>query len=203
MPRPRSVSDDDIRAATLTAIGKHGPARLTLARVAEEAGVSPAALVQRFGSKAALLAAVGDGGADDAAAAFDEAIERSSSALAALTGALAGFAGDIHTRIELANHMAMLQLDLTDPQLHARTVEQSRLVRRRITDLLERAVAAGELVHDTPDELTAIVYTAYNGALITWAIDGTADLHDWIRAQVDAVIRPYRAPDDGRLPRAR
>lgn len=195
MPRPRLVSDDDIRAATITAIGKHGPAKLTLARVAEEAGVSPAALVQRFGSKAALLAAVSDDAADYAGGAFDDAIKRNRSPLSALTDALAGFARAIRTRTELANHMAMLQLDLTDPQLLARSVEQSRLVRRRIQDLLEQAIDGGELSPDAPPDLTTTVYTIYNGALITWAIDGDGELRNWIRAHIEAVLRPYRPLD--------
>jgi AcrR family transcriptional regulator len=192
MPRPRAVSDDDIRAATIAAIGKHGPAKLTLAHVAAEAGVTPSAIVQRFGSKAALLAALGEGASRDAVAAFDEATAGAGPPLEALTEALARFAGDIHTRTELANHMAMLQLDLTDPELHARSAAQSRVVRRRIRDLLEAAVASGELAHDALDELAQTVYTAYSGALITWAIDGTGDLGGWIRTCVKAVIAPYR-----------
>ena len=35
-----------------------GPARLTLAEVAKEAGLSPATLVQRFGSKRGLMLAL-------------------------------------------------------------------------------------------------------------------------------------------------
>ncbi|MEV0505631.1 helix-turn-helix domain-containing protein, partial [Streptomyces spectabilis] len=51
MPRPRATSDTQILAATARAIGAHGPGKLTLAHVGAEAGVSPATLSQRFGSK--------------------------------------------------------------------------------------------------------------------------------------------------------
>ncbi|MET8542281.1 helix-turn-helix domain-containing protein, partial [Kitasatospora sp. NPDC004799] len=57
MPRPRTTSDAEILAATARAIGIHGPGRLTLAHVGAEAGVSPATLSQRFGSKRGLLLA--------------------------------------------------------------------------------------------------------------------------------------------------
>ena len=43
--------------AAFRAIARLGPARLTLADVATDVGVSPAAIVQRFGSKRALLLA--------------------------------------------------------------------------------------------------------------------------------------------------
>jgi transcriptional regulator GlxA family with amidase domain len=53
-PRPRQASDDDILRAVFRAMTRLGPARLTLAEVAKEAGISAAAVVQRFGSKRAM-----------------------------------------------------------------------------------------------------------------------------------------------------
>jgi len=192
MPRPRSITDDQILAATVTAIGRHGPARLTLAHIADEAGVSPAALIQRFGSKAALLAAVATHGSERAEAVFDDAAARSATPLAALREALMDLAGSIGDRSEFANHMAMLQLDLTDPELHQRAADQAAVVRRRIEALLVEAAAAGHLACAHTTRLADSVYTAYNGAMLTWAIDGAGALDAWVRARVDAVTDPYR-----------
>ena len=61
-PRPRTVSDQAILAATARVIGDLGPAKLTLARVASEVGLAPATLVQRFGSKRGLLLALAESG---------------------------------------------------------------------------------------------------------------------------------------------
>ncbi|MGH9323357.1 MAG: hypothetical protein ACRD21_04680 [Vicinamibacteria bacterium] len=41
-PRPQKTKDVDLLAAAGRAIGRVGPARLTLADVADEAGVEPA-----------------------------------------------------------------------------------------------------------------------------------------------------------------
>jgi AcrR family transcriptional regulator len=57
-PRPRAASDSAILSAAHRAVTRVGPMRLTLADVAREAGVSPATLVQRFGSKRGLLLAL-------------------------------------------------------------------------------------------------------------------------------------------------
>ena len=57
-PRPRTTSDATILAALTRVISRIGPAKLTLADVAAEAGHSRAGLVQRFGSKRGLLLAV-------------------------------------------------------------------------------------------------------------------------------------------------
>src|SRR6266852_2475430 len=60
-PRPRVTSDADILTATQRVVSRLGP-NLTLADVAKEAGVSPATLVQRFGSKRGLLLALASSG---------------------------------------------------------------------------------------------------------------------------------------------
>ena len=61
-PRPRATSDEDLLAATHRVVSRLGP-NLTLADVAKEAGVSPATLMQRFGSKRGLLLAFAAAGA--------------------------------------------------------------------------------------------------------------------------------------------
>src|SRR5256884_9252698 len=57
-PRPREPSDEEIVAAAARAMQRYGPTQLTLAHVAREAGVVPATLIQRFGTKRGLLLAV-------------------------------------------------------------------------------------------------------------------------------------------------
>src|SRR5207253_320127 len=57
-PRPRQTSDQQILAATMRVMQRLSPTQLTLAEVAREAGVVPATLIQRFGTKRGLLLAV-------------------------------------------------------------------------------------------------------------------------------------------------
>ena len=56
-PRRRKAEDDEVFAALVRVMLRCGPAELTLAAIAAEAGVTASALVQRFGSKRALLLA--------------------------------------------------------------------------------------------------------------------------------------------------
>lgn len=49
-PRPRRIDDAALLDAAGRVVSRLGPAKFTLADVAREAGLSPAALVQRFGS---------------------------------------------------------------------------------------------------------------------------------------------------------
>lgn len=55
MARPRSVSDRAILDATLALLHDTGPDTLTLAAVGKATGLSAATIVQRYGTKAALI----------------------------------------------------------------------------------------------------------------------------------------------------
>ncbi|MQY05166.1 TetR/AcrR family transcriptional regulator [Actinomadura macrotermitis] len=193
MARPRTTTDEALLTAAGRAIGRHGPAGLTLAAVAAEAGVSPATLVQRFGSKRGLLLAVAERAARDTAAPFDEARRAHRSPLAALTAALAAMAEPVRSPEELAGHLGFLQLDLTDPQFREHATRATTRMREEIAALLADAVSAGELGPDAAvGRLARAVQVTYNGALITWALTGEGDLATALRADLDHLLKKER-----------
>ncbi|MEV0444656.1 TetR/AcrR family transcriptional regulator [Streptomyces spectabilis] len=183
MPRPRATSDTQILAATARAIGAHGPGKLTLAHVGAEAGVSPATLSQRFGSKRGLLLAFAAGAAADAAGPYRRARAAHDSPLAALHAVADEFAGHMSTPEEMANHLAMLQLDLSDPEFRVHAAEHTRAVDTALRELLADAVAGGELPSGTDvPRLARAVQITTDGSLLRWALTGDGDpaalLHD-------------------------
>ncbi len=192
--RPRSVSDEAIFEAVSTVVADVGPAGLTLSAVAERAGLSAPALAQRFGSKRRLLVAYAASAAGSVDDLFEQARKGSPDALSTLRAALVAFAAPVATRAALANNLAFLYLDLTDPELGALAAEQSRLLRRRLRGLLREATAAGDVVDVDPGALADTLYTVYNGALVTWAIDGRGSLARWLTDRLDRVLAPYLAP---------
>jgi TetR/AcrR family macrolide resistance operon transcriptional repressor len=58
MPRPKLISDDQVLDATRKVMLRQGVAGFTLSDVAEEVGLSRAALIQRFDNRAGLEARV-------------------------------------------------------------------------------------------------------------------------------------------------
>jgi AcrR family transcriptional regulator len=189
MARPRTRSDAEVFAATMRAIGRHGPARLTLAAVAQEAGLAASTLAERFGSKRALLLAAAEHAATDAGAAAAAHRRRSGSPLAAVTELLVAGTRGARTRAALANHVAFLALDIADPDFRAAAARHAQGRRRAVEALLAEAVEAGELRPGTdPAALARAVEVAYNGSLIAWALDGGGSLADAIRADVAFVL---------------
>jgi len=190
VPRPRTVDDEALLAAALDLIGRVGPARLTLARVAEQVGLSPATLVQRFGSKRGLMLAAARRGTDWAAR-FAAAREAAPTRVEALVSALVEATAAVRTPEAMANSIAFLQLDLADDEFHAEALAGARAMRDEIEALLREALDAGELAGADPAMLAETVATAYNGALITWAIHREGEIGAWLRARLEAVLAPY------------
>ena len=191
--RPRSASDEAIFEAMAAVVTASGPAQLTLAAVAGRVGLSAPALAQRFGSKQGLLAAFAAREAVAVAGTLAAARAGGTDPVQALVAVLAALPGAVTTRDGLANNLAFLQMDLTDPELRPHAVAHSRALRDGIAALVTDAVQAGLLAADTvPGALAADLWAAYCGAMVTWAIDGTGTLPDWIGAHLERTLAPHK-----------
>jgi AcrR family transcriptional regulator len=191
MPRPRTISDEAVLDAVLALAQRVGPARVTFAAAAAETGLSAATLVQRFGTKRGLLLAADKRGVDLWVGSLDRTT--AASPLARVVEGLVLATEDVVTPEQMANSVALLQLDLADPDFHAETLRGARAVRARIERDLNAALDAGELRTGTDvATLATLVETTYHGAMIGWAIHREGTLADWMREQVEAVLAPHR-----------
>ena len=114
------------------------------------------------------------------------------SPLDALVETLAGLARDVETPEQMANSLSLLLIDLTDAQFyqHVRAVTETMLLESRA--LLDRAVAAHELIRCDTARLARAVQTTFDGALILWAIDRQGALMDRVRDELGFLLDPFR-----------
>ncbi|HEY7443743.1 MAG TPA: TetR/AcrR family transcriptional regulator [Vicinamibacterales bacterium] len=191
-PRPRTISDADVLMAAQRTIARLGPARVTLADVASEARLAPATLVQRFGSKRGLLLALVEMAANSVDACFAEIRAMHRSPMAALVAAATEMTRQVKSPDELANGLAFLQLDVSDPDFHRVAIKNSRRLHAGYKALLDEAVAAGELAPCDTAHLARTVGAVSGGSLIAWAImrDGSAE--HWVREDLMMLLAPYR-----------
>jgi AcrR family transcriptional regulator len=192
MPRPRTASDETILDAAYRVITRLGPAKLTLADVAAEAGLSAATLVQRFGSKRGLLLALCKLGMESVDACFAAIRAEHPSPIAALLAAATHMARHVTSAEELANGLAFLQMDVSDPEFHAIALENSQRLLAGYRSLIEDAVAAGELVSCDAKKLAQAVGSISGGALIAWAIERRGTAETWLRSDLATLLDPYR-----------
>lgn len=191
-PRPRTIDDAEILMAAQRVMQRVGPANFTLQRVSDEAGLAPATLIQRFGSKRQLLRALSDSAPGHSAAIVAAMREQHDSPLAVAREFLLCFAEMARTPKEMAHHLAYFQLDLTDPVMHRNLVRMSREHVDTVAALLDEAVQTGELVpHDTKRR-AHLLHTVASGGLLTWATFRAGTARDWIARDLDDVLTPLR-----------
>ena len=191
-PRPRKVTDQQLFAAAHAVMSKVGPGELTLAAIAKEAGVTAAVLVQRFGSKRALLLALSEEAAQRANEFFAALGKRHASPLAALYAYADCVSGMATSPVALVRNLSYLQIDLTDPDFRRNLVKQARATRAGLRRLIAAATAAGELAGNAqPAQLARTIDATLSGSILTWAFYQNGSAAQWIRADLEAVLAPY------------
>ena len=190
-PRPRETSDEKILAATALVMQRRNPTQLTLADVAREAGVVPATLIQRFGTKRGLLLAAVRTAPASVPQQFAAARAKHRSPLKALIELYADCTAFAPTPEAMANGLAYLQIDLIDPDFHAITLAQFRAIREQTRILLDQAVAARELHKCDTAKLARLIQHVNGGAMLSWAVYREGSVASWVRSELLALLRPY------------
>jgi AcrR family transcriptional regulator len=191
-PRPRETSDAEILAAAARVMQRISPIDLTLADVAKEAGIVPATIIQRFGTKRKLLLANCKAWTAEVTGQFAAARAKYGSPLKALIEMFAESSSFAATPGSMANFLAYLQIDLTDPEFHAVLLTQSTTTGEETQKLLEDAIAARELKTCNTAELARLVQQVNGGAMLDWAIYRKGSLSSRIRRSLEALLLPYR-----------
>lgn len=193
MPRIKSVSDDAILADVLKLIQRIGPERFTLAAAAAEVGLSASTLVQRFGSKRALLLEADRWAVERWVSGMDE-VPTGGPVLERLIAGLIHAVDDGTTAEEMANSVSLLQVALADGEFHESTRGGAVRLRAKIAERLREAKGNGELRLDTDiAAVVELVEITYHGAMISWAIHRNGQLVTSLRTNFNQLLRPYRA----------
>lgn len=189
MPRPRQSSDADLLAATHRVVARLGP-NLTLADVAQEAGVSAATLVQRFGSKRDLLLAFAASASGGEKGQFDQIKAEHPDPIDALRAVVRCYAMMAPTPEALSNALAFLQMDMSDPAFHQHAHSAARETIEELRKLLDAAVKAGRLQKTDTRRLARALHSMIGGSMISWGVlrEGTAE--KWMLADVETLLAP-------------
>ena len=191
MPRTKTISDETVLASVIRLVQRIGPDQLTLASAAAEVGLSAPTLVQRFGSKRALLLAADRWAVEQWVLGMDS-IPPGGSALDRLIAGLVYTVDPATSGDEMANSVSLLQMSLADPAFHESTRDGAIRLQAKIAERLEEAVAGHELAPQTDIiALAELIEITYHGAMISWAIHRNGTLIDSMKARFDQLLRPY------------
>ena len=191
-PRPRKVSDDEVLAAAYTVMQQRGPGELTLAQIADQAGVTAGALVQRFGSKRDLLLKLSERFSGGTGEMFAQLRSAHRSPLAALRAYSDGMAGMAETPASLLRNLQYLQIDLTDPEFRKHLAKSAKATRQELQKLIREAIEAKELVASTnARQLARTIEAVIGGSMLSWAFYQEGSSSKWMRDDLNAILKPY------------
>lgn len=190
MPPKKSIDDDQVLEKALLVISELGPETFTLADIGKAVGLSPATLIQRFGSKHALLIQA----AKHVPAKLNTDIEkRKSKALpwdAELVKFLSEMPEGFGTRKNIANSLGLLKLDMIDPELHPIARKLFEQLRGRVQELLEQGKAKGQLAPETDvQELVWELDALRHGLVIQWTLSGNGSLQQWLQKRLHKYLK--------------
>ncbi|AWC24791.1 Bacterial regulatory protein, tetR family [Aminobacter sp. MSH1] len=180
MPRPKTLSNENVLEAASRLIHDHGPDALTFDSLARACGLSPATLVQRFKTKAGLKQAA-------LLHAWD-GLDAKTTALAASTpntpeGAIELLVGLSHYGgIETyAEGLLLLREDLRDPALRARGAAW----KVALCAALEVRFAG---VAGAPRGIGLLMASQWQGSLLWWGFDPQGRVEDFVAAGLRSLI---------------
>lgn len=181
MPRPRTISDTSLLEAALTVMHTYGPDAMTFASVAKAAGLAPATLVQRFGSKEHLVEAALLHAWDTLDARTEAADTTTPVTVDGAISLLVGLSGH-GNRDQHANGLLLLREDFRNTRLRARGLQwRNRLATilgRRLTPQVKRQAEVGRLLANQ-----------WQGAVIWWGFSRHTEIEAFIAKELYAFTR--------------
>lgn len=182
MPRIKHKTDDEVLDELLPAILVTGVDRITLKEMGAVAGLSPATLLQRFGSRIELIEAALDRSTERLERDLEEPLPEGLEAEQGLVRWLADLTGPISDRQLLVGSFQVLGRDILVTARNRQARRHLELVRRRIA----AGLAGMGFAPEAAAHQAALVEACWHGLVIQWALHGEGTLEGWVH---DGLVR--------------
>lgn len=182
MPPKKTIADAQVLEKALLVISELGPESFTLADIGKAVGLAPATLMQRFGSKQALLIKAAKHVRTKLDVDLDKLKGKNLTWVEELVELLSEMPDGFGTRQDIANSLGLLKLDMVDPELHPIARQLFEQLRSRIQEVLIRGKSEGQIPPETDvNELAWELDALRHGLVIQWTLSGDDSLKDWLQ----------------------
>ena len=187
MPRPKTLSDEDVLAAAHRLIHERGPEALTFESLGRACGLSPATLVQRFGTKEgmkrrALLHAWDR--LDERTVELAARMPKTPAGAVELLVSLSEGYGGIET---YAQGLLVLREDLRDPALRARGAAW----KAELSAALDARFAG---MPHAPKGIGLLIAAQWQGSLLWWSFDPQGPVEEHVEAALKRFVAALVGP---------
>lgn len=181
MARTKTKPDVDVLDAALGLMRQHGPDALTFATLSERSGLSPATLVQRFGTKANLKRAALFRAWDALDALTADLIAASPRTPQGAIAILVGLSGNYGEIDAYAEGLLMLREDFRDPQLRARGVAW----RGTLVKGLDACFAD---IPNAQRNIGALLASQWQGCLLWWGFEAKERVDAYVERELRGLV---------------
>lgn len=192
MGRPREFSDEHIYYGVYQSLCKKGFAQTTLADIAYEIGVSPAALIKRFSSKKGIFLAYTNYVIQLTEAKFNEADQSDAPPIEALKSVYKEAVRLGNDPVSLARHTSFYLESTTDPDLLEISRHRLAIIDAGTRRLLSKAVRDKSIQACDIELVSTVLQSAIGGALLIWIRDAGKTLDALIDDCFRVIIGPLR-----------
>jgi len=193
LPRNKEKTDLSILNKALKVIIKKGPTAFSLEDISKVVALSPATLLQRFGSKKGLLSRVLEYSNQKMFKELNKRIERTlrseKSSIESIIELLLDFVGAFSKPEQVAQGLDIFKLDILDADLNKVSCEYFLIRKKCLLELLSRAKEKGELAKDSDIEsLAECLECVWQGTILQWALFKKGKLTEHLRKNLETVL---------------
>jgi AcrR family transcriptional regulator len=177
MPRPRTLSDEQLLSMVLEVIQSEGPEAATFAAVSKASGLSGSTLVQRFTTKAGMLRAAllhaWDRLDAETARLANHVAKTPEGGIALLTGLSQDY-GD--NPASYAEGLMLLQEDFRDPVLRARGAAWGATLTAALAERFSQRKDA--------ETIARLMLSQWQGSLLWWGFSAEGAVADYVEREL-------------------
>jgi AcrR family transcriptional regulator len=191
MGRPKKISDDACLERAFEVISREGFESFTLAQVAKAVGLSPAALIKRFGTKERLGRAARDRKWDANFEQISTAHAGSSRGLTALFQFVKLIARSVDSK-RLGEHMRLFGSQADEPRSRKKVGAYFQSTRERLAICLREACEDGEIRRVDEKRIACTLEALIQGAIFQFGFLNVRGIDTHLQEHVSTFLEPYR-----------
>lgn len=190
MPRKKTIDDETLLKMVLEVITKVGPTTFSLKDLRKKTGLSPATLLQRFGSKKNILHKAIELSNSHLGDRFTNRVAISKSPTEEIINIYLDLSMQFSRPIDVANGLDILKLDITEKKLNKLTRKYFEIRRKKIEYLIILAQEKNEITSKiNAAELVLTLESLWQGSIMLWALIGKGQIHEWLKKRFSACIK--------------
>lgn len=186
------IDDRMILKMALEVIVEVGVTTFSLEDLRNKTGLSPATLLQRFGSKKNILYKALELSNNDLKNNFNNRSIVNQSPLQEIINIYLELSMPFSTPEDIAGGLDILKLDITDKRLNSLTRKYFEIRRKKIESLIIQAQEKNEISSFiNASEMVWNLESLWQGSIMLWALIGSGNLQEWLKKRFHSFIKLY------------